>query len=114
MKATDLRIGNVVSVCYENDIIPDTVIVLEPDVVHLSNREYPDSDSDIMGVPLNNEWLIHFSFIYHSELEVWSSDEIIIKKLPNNNWIAKWNTLKREIEFVHQLQDLLHFIGKHN
>lgn len=113
MKASDLRIGNIVAVCYENNIVPDIVIVLEPDVVHLSNREYPDSDRDIIGVPLNKEWLLHFGFIYHSELEVWRSGEIIIKKLPNN-WIAKWNTLKREIEFVHELQDLLQFIGKPN
>lgn len=113
MKSSDLRIGNIVSVCYENGIAPDTVIVLEPDVVHLSNRKYPDSDRDIIGVPLNKEWLIHFNFVYNSELEVWSSSEIIIKKLPNS-WIVKWNTLKREIEFVHQLQDLLHFTDKHN
>ena len=113
MKASDLRIGNIVSVCYENDIIPDTVIVLEPDVVHLSNRDYPDSDRDITGVPLNEEWLMHFNFIFHSEQEVWCSGEIIIKKL-SNNWVAKSNTLKIEIGFVHQLQDLLHFIAEHN
>lgn len=113
MKSSDLRIGNIVSVCYENGVAPDTVIVLEPDVVHLSNREYPDSDRDIIGVPLNKEWLLHFGFVYHLELEIWCSGEIVIRELPNN-WIAKWNTLKKEIEFVHQLQDLLHFIGNHN
>ena len=113
MKASDLRIGNIVSVCYENDIIPDTVIVLEPGVVHLSKRQCPDSDRDIVGVPLNKEWLTHFSFIYHSELEVWYSGAIIIKKQPNN-WIAKSNTLNIEIEFVHQLQDLLQVLAKHN
>lgn len=113
MKASDLRIGNIVSVCYENDIVPDTVIVLEPDVVHLSMRKYSDSDRDIIGVPLSEEWLLHFGFIYHLELEVWCFGEIIIKKL-KNKWVAKWNTLKKEIEFVHQLQDLSHFIAEHN
>jgi len=113
MKSSDLRIGNIVSVCYENDIIPDTVIVLEPDVVHLSSRKCPDSDRDIIGVPLNEEWLMHFNFIYHSEQEGWCNGEIIIKKL-SDSWIAKWNTLKRELEFVHQLQNFLHFIAEHN
>lgn len=113
MKASDLRIGNIVSVCYENEIIPDTVIVLEPDVIHLSNRKYPDSERDIIGVPFNEEWLKHFNFIYHSKKEGWCNGEIIIKKLPDN-WVAEWNTLKREIEFVHQLQDFLHFIAENN
>ena len=113
MKASDLRVGNIVSVCYEDDIIPDTVLVLEPDVVHLSNRKYPDSDRDIIGVPISNEWLLHFNFNYHSKQRVWCHGEIIIRAL-KNKWIAKWNSLNREIEFVHQLQDFLHFIGVNN
>lgn len=112
MKASDLRIGNIVSVCYENEIVPDTVIVLEPDVVHLSNRKYPDSDRDIIGVPLSEEWLHKFHFTYHSKQMVWLRDEITIKKL-TSKWVAKWNTLERKIEFVHQVQDLIHFISKH-
>lgn len=112
MKSSDLRIGNIVSVCYENEIVPDTVIVLEPDVVHLSNRKYPDSERDIIGVPLNEEWLRQFHFTYRSKQMVWLRDEIIIKKL-TNKWMAKWNTLNIEIEFVHQVQDLIHFISKH-
>ncbi len=43
MKASDLRIGNVVGVCYDEIFIADEVAVLEPDVVHLSKRKYPDS-----------------------------------------------------------------------
>lgn len=112
MKSSDLRIGNIVSVCYENEILPDTVIVLEPDVVHLSNRKYPDNDRDIIGVPLSEEWLHQLHFIYHPRQIAWHRGEIIIKKL-TNKWMAKWNTLKIEIEFVHQIQDLIHFTSKH-
>ena len=113
MKASELRVGNIVSVCYEEDIVPDTVVVLEPDVVHLSNRKYPDSDRDIIGVPISNEWLLHLNFNYHSKQKVWCHGEIIVSHL-KNKWVAKWNSLNREIEFVHQLQDLLHFIAEHN
>jgi hypothetical protein len=113
MKASDLRVGNIVSVCYEDDIIPDTVLILEPDVVHLSNRQYADSDRDIIGVPISKGWLMHFNFNYQSKQRVWCHGEIIITAL-KNKWIAKWNSLNREIEFVHQLQDLLHFIAEPN
>lgn len=113
MKASDLRVGNIVSVCYEDDIVPDTVIVLEPDVVHLSNRKYADSDRDIIGVPISKEWLIHFNFNYQSKQRSWCHGEIIVRKR-KNKWVAKWNSFNREIEFVHQLQDLLQFIAQHN
>lgn len=39
MKSSDLRIGNFVGVCYEDTFKAGQVIVLEPDVVHLSNRK---------------------------------------------------------------------------
>jgi hypothetical protein len=113
MKASDLRVGNIVSVCYEDDITPDTVLILEPHVVHLSNREFADSDRDIIGVPLSKEWLMHFNFNYQSKQRIWCRNGIIIRLL-KNKWTVKWNSLNREIEFVHQLQDLLHFIAEPN
>ena len=61
MKASDLRLGNIVGVCYENLSTPAEVIVLEPGVVHLSNRKYPDSDRDIVGIPLSENWIVMYS-----------------------------------------------------
>ena len=57
MKSSDLRIGNIVAVCYEDVVTPDTVLLLEPGLVHLSKRKYADSDRDIIGVPLQEKWL---------------------------------------------------------
>ena len=112
MKASDLRLGNIVSVCYENDTMPDTVIVLEPDVVHLSNRDYPDSDRDIIGVPLQEKWLRIFKFKYNFHSGEWTFDKIIIKKIETaktNTWLVQSEKFKLKIEFVHQLQDILRY-----
>lgn len=117
MKASDLRIGNIVGVCYEDILIADQVIILEPGVVHLSNRENPDSDRDIVGVPLQEEWLKKFNFKYNSHSDEWKFDVIIIKKIQSGNvntWLAQSKTLLLKIEFVHQLQDLLHVLGQSN
>ena len=110
MKSSDLRIGNIVSVCYEDIVTPDTVLILEPGVVHLSSRNTPDSDRDIIGVPLHEEWLRKFNFKYHFNSDEWKCDEVIIKRIPSENsntWLAQSETFKKKIAFVHQLQDLL-------
>ena len=110
MKSSDLRIGNIVAVCYEDMITPDTVLVLEPGVVHLSSRNNSDSDRDIIGVPLQEEWLSKFDFKYNLHSDEWTFNGIIIKKMKNENadiWLAQSETFKLKIEFVHQLQDLL-------
>ena len=117
MKASDLRIGNIVSVCYENDIVPDTVIVLEPDVVHLSNRKYPDSDRDIIGVPLSTTWLKKFEFNYNPVLKNWECKNTLIKKLSSdskNYWELQSKAGLLRISFVHELQNLLHVLGMKN
>lgn len=110
MKSSDLRIGNIVSVCYENQIVPDKVIVLEPDVVHLSQREYPDSDRDIIGVPLDEQWLMHFFFRYEENPKMWQNDDLQIRKINPEFWLVQYGSLKLKIRFVHQLQDILHLL----
>ena len=110
MKSSDLRIGNIVAVCYEDKVTPDTVLILEPGVVHLASRNTPDSDRDIIGVPLHEEWLRKFNFKYHFNSDEWTCDEVIIKRIPSENsntWLAQSETFKKKIAFVHQLQDLL-------
>lgn len=110
MKSSDLRIGNIVAVCYEDSVNPDTVLILEPGLVHLSNRENADSDRDIIGVPLHEEWLRKFNFKYHFNSDQWTYDEVVIKRIQNDNintWLAQSETFRKKIAFVHQLQDLL-------
>jgi hypothetical protein len=110
MKSSDLRIGNIVAVCYEDIVTPDTVLLLEPGVVHLSSRNNPDSDRDIIGVALHEEWLRKFNFKYNLHSDEWTFNEIVIKKIKSDNtntWLAQSETFKLKIGFVHQLQDLL-------
>jgi len=110
MKSSDLRIGNIVAVCYEDVVTPDTVLLLEPGLVHLSKREYADSDRDIIGVPLKEKWLRKFKFKYNSHLGEWALNKIIIKKSESektNTWLIRSEKFKLEIAFVHQLQDIL-------
>ncbi len=111
MKSSDLRIGDIVSVCYEDGIAPDKVIVLEPNVVHLSQRQYPDNDCDIIGVPLNQQWFVHFSFTYNSDLNVWRNGKIQIKKINAEYWSVQYGTLILKIKCVHELQDILHLLS---
>ena len=114
MKASDLRIGDIVSVWYEDKVIPDTVVILEPDVVHLSSRKYADSDRDIIGVPLQEEWLSKFNFEYDLHSDEWTFNKIIVKKIQNehvNIWLLRSENSKLKIAFVHQRQDLLHVLG---
>src|SRR5450432_2765515 len=108
MKASDLRIGNFVGVCYEDTFIAGQVIVLEPDVVHLSNRKYPDSDRDIIGVPLGEDWLIQFKFSYDPIIKTWGFKDVFINKLPGiteDHWVFQSKAALLRIAFVHELQN---------
>lgn len=112
MKSSDLRIGNIVAVCYEDVVTPDTVLLLEPGLVHLSKRKYADSDRDIIGVPLHEKWLRKFKFRYNFHSDKWTLNKIIIKKAENertNMWLIQCEKFKLKIEFVHQLQDVLRY-----
>ena len=110
MRASELHLGDFVAVCYEDTLIVGQVIVLEPDVVHISNRKYADSDRDIIGVPLCENWLTEFNFIYNSILKRWMFEDVVLYKHPDKNddcWVIQWRTDQFIIAFVHELQSLL-------
>jgi hypothetical protein len=114
MKSSDLRIGNFVGICYEDTFKAGQVIVLEPDVVHLSNRKYPDSDRDIIGVPLSEDWLIQFNFSYNPIIERWNFKDVTLRKLPGKTegyWVLQSKAALLRIAFVHELQNLLHTLN---
>ena len=110
MKASELHLGDFVAVCYEDPLIAAQVIVLEPDVVHLSNRKYADSDRDIIGVPLCENWLTELNFIYNSILKRWMFEDVVLYKQPTKKhdcWVVQSRTGQFRITFVHELQSLL-------
>lgn len=115
MKSSDLRIGNFVSVCYEDTLIAEEVIILEPGTVHLSNRKYADSDRDIVGVPLSEEWLMRFRFSYNAIRNRWYFNDLVIKRssdTSNEYWVLQFKCGKIKIAFVHELQNLLHVLNR--
>ena len=113
MKASDLRLGNIVGVCYETPLVPEQVIVLEPAAVHLSNRKYPDSDRDLVGIPLSEKWLSDLKFRYNSAFEHWSNLHVIIWKISEAGkdfWEVESKAGSWKISYVHELQNLLHVL----
>jgi hypothetical protein len=117
MKASELHLGDFVGVCYEDTLIAGQVIVLEPDVVHISDRKYPDSDRDIIGVPLCENWLMKLDFIYNSILKGWMFKDVVLYKQPDKNddcWVLQSRTGQFRIEFVHELQSLLKIFSQLN
>ena len=117
MKASELHLGDFVGVCYEDTLIAGEIIVLEPDVVHISNRKYPDSDRDIIGVPLCDYWFRKLDFIYCSIIKRWTFKDVVLYKNPNKNddcWILQSKTGQFRITFVHQLQSLLKIFSQLN
>ena len=110
MRASELHLGDFVAVCYEDPLIAGQVIVLEPDVVHLSNCVCADSDRDIVGVPLCENWLTELNFIYNSILHRWMFKDVVLYKHPDKNddcWVVQSRTGQFRIAFVHELQSLL-------
>ena len=115
MKASELRLGNIVAVCYETSLVPQEVIVLELGVVHISNRKYPDSDRDIVGIPLSEHWITEFKFRYNSGFEHWSNHNVVIWKIPDATkpyWEVESKAGSWKIAFVHELQNLLHILKR--
>jgi hypothetical protein len=56
MKATELRLGNIVAAIDEPGN-PDVVIVLEPGVIHLMSRTEADDENNVVGIPVTQELL---------------------------------------------------------
>lgn len=59
MKATELRLGNIVAAIDDPDK-PDVVMLLEPGVVQLMSRPEADDENNIVGVPLTPQVLSGF------------------------------------------------------
>jgi hypothetical protein len=59
MKATELRLGNIVAAIDEPGK-PDVVIVLEPGIIHLMSRTEADDENNIVGIPVTQELLSEY------------------------------------------------------
>jgi len=63
------------------------------------------------GIPINNEWLLHFGFIYFQELgiEAWyctQDTKMPLRIYKGTDSLFRHNGSFVEIQYVHQLQNL--------
>jgi hypothetical protein len=106
MKATDFRIGNIVTVCYE-DGKPDMVIIAEPGLIHLASRPHADDERDITGVPITFDKLSLLDFAKKSkgipfEIDMLEADKAILT-VSIGNYIVS-------CRYWHELQNLFFLI----
>ena len=105
MKASELRIGNLISYCNQ----PVNIMGLNNECVELGyfidsigfERELPNND--IQPIPLTEEWLEKFGFKVHNEKAYLLQNYTV--DLNGNFWIIN-HKLSGNIKYAHQLQNL--------
>ena len=106
MKATNLRLGNIVALIDQPEN-PDRVLMLEPGLVHLMNRFEADDENNIIGVPMSKEILEKFQIPLNSwHLRGKTNISIdIIHDL--DQVILHCQGIKRKVSFLHEIQNLI-------
>jgi len=106
MKATDLRLGNLVAPFQEPDR-PDHVILLEPCLVHLLGDTAPREEHDVTGVPLDARQL-HRCGIPHREWFLLGRHRVYISVIhPRSHVQVHVDRHLFRVSQVHELQNLL-------
>lgn len=106
MKATNLRLGNIVALI-DQPGSPDRVLILEPGLVHLMNRNEADDERNISGVPVSEQVLAY----YEIPVNCWHENETtkIFIDIPKDREqaILHCQGLRRRISFIHEIQNLV-------
>lgn len=117
IKTEDLRIGNYITLVYD-EVGPLKVEELQLGCVHLENRAYMDDERDVIGIEITSSWLEKAGFVHHSdkgvqEGEVWKKGSFFLES-GNTDSIWRFSIsgtyFKISIKWVHQLQNLLALI----
>jgi hypothetical protein len=96
IKATDLRIGNIVF----------SAMIDEPFKVSNLTTDY---DPLCKPIEITEEWLLRFGFVYHDDdgIITYSRDNIVIFQRYRLDFYFELSNYKdAELEYVHQLQNL--------
>src|ERR1700739_3989717 len=101
MKSTDLRIGNLATVCYE-DRKPDTLIVLDPGMVHFASQKRSDNEVDVIGVYLTVEKLIEIDFFKKCKGR---SFTVVATKSGKVEVVVSMGKHQRRCKYLHELQN---------
>jgi len=109
MKATHLRIGDIVSPI---DVYqPQKVAALEDRTVHLAWRQYPENENEIVPVLLNFNFFDSLA-IDIAPMLVQNGFKILGRQGGNFRVLFRMNDFSPEIEltYVHELQNLYQLI----
>ena len=120
MKATELRIGNLIEYRIQDDLDDrkDWWEVSKIDATDLCILE-SNIDYDFRPIPLTEEWLLKFGFNKEYQkgyigIDVYNSDFVLTEPLKMGEWQTNYTfqfetgsvPKFKEIEYVHQLQNL--------
>lgn len=104
MKATELRLGNIVAAIDEPGK-PDVVTLLEPGIVQLLSRTEEDDENNIIGVPVSSELL---SFYQVGEETILAGKSVrILKGVEPGSFLLKAGDLTFPVRCMHELQNLV-------
>ena len=107
-----LRIGNILSVCYEEGLKPYTVEILQSDLVHLSDRIEADDPRDLIGLPVTKDFLLHNNFkeLLPSHHFITTINKTIIRVVfvdEAGSFMLYVNKEKYSFKYIHELQNIL-------
>jgi hypothetical protein len=111
---TTLRIGNAVSLCYEERPNSFTVEVLQTDMVHLSNREHADDPRDLTGIPIDKQCLLENAFKQERNPGVYTLHyhdrviQILLLTQSDFYWVFIDDN-RFKVRYIHELQNLLFY-----
>lgn len=105
MKATELRLGNIVA-AIDEPAKPDVVIVLEPGIVHLMSRSEEDDENNILGFPVTGELLSEHRIA--EETIVGGKSVRILRGAENGDFQLRVGESVFPFTYMHELQNLVH------
>lgn len=105
MKATELRLGNIVAVIDEPSKA-DMVIVLEPGTVQLMSRQEPDDENNIVPFPLSRELFSEHGIV--AETSVSGMKVRILDGTEPGIFTVTVGESTYQVRHMHELQNLVH------
>lgn len=106
MKATNLRLGNVVALV-DRPESPDRVLILEPGLVHLMNRDEADDERNIIGVPVSEQVLAQYQIPFNCWHQSGTTKIFIDILQDQEQAILHCQEIRLKICFLHEIQNLV-------
>lgn len=107
-----LRIGNILAVCYEEELNLHSVEILQADLVHLSERPEADDPRDLIGLPVTKDFMLLNNFNeINRQFYAYINGKVIRVEF-NNGIESVWLYVEQtrfKIEYIHELQNILFY-----